>query len=119
MRKAGLPQERHQHYHKKALRVHDSLDLLEDTGVLGHPHAQQFLASPVLVQYTVSALPQLLHVRPDKHLAEFDKVTMVLVVDFDDTPRVHASADRPTVGCLYLLVGADDGKGDLALRMGR
>lgn len=60
-------------------------------------------------------LTQLLHVRTYEHLAELDKVAVVLVIYLDDTPWVRASSYAATVSCPDFLIGADDGEGDLGL----
>lgn len=60
-------------------------------------------------------LAQLLHVRADEHLTQLDKVTVLLVVHLNHTPRVRAAAHRTTVRGLAHRVRADDGEGDLGL----
>lgn len=91
-----------------------ALDLLEHARILRDAHAGQLLGTPVLVELVVSVLPELLHVRPDQHLAQLDKVAMVLIVDLDHTPGVDTAADFASVRGRDDLVGADDGEGDLA-----
>jgi hypothetical protein len=80
--------------------------------------AEELLAPPVLIQDAVGTLSQLLHVRPDEHLAKLDKIAMVLVVDFNDTPWILPSAHSLTIGGDDFLVGADDGEWDLTLSGG-
>ena len=58
-------------------------------------------------------LLQLLHVCANKHLAQLDKVAVLLVVDLNDTPGVATAADLATFGSGDLGVGTDNGKGDL------
>jgi hypothetical protein len=48
-------------------------------------------------------------------LAKLDKVAVVLIIDFDNAPRVLAATDMATIGCLDHLVRSDNGKWDLAL----
>lgn len=73
------------------------LDLFEYRRVLGNTHAKEFLCPPIFVQHVVGVLPELLHVRPDKHLAELNEVTMFLVVNFNNTPGIHTSTDLSAV----------------------
>ena len=58
-------------------------------------------------------LPQFLHVRADKHLAQLDEIAVLFVVDFDHAPGVRTPPDRATVACVDFTVRADDGEGDL------
>jgi len=58
-------------------------------------------------------LPQLLHVRADEHLAQLDEIAVLLVVDFNHTPRVSATPDRAPIACVNFAVRAYDGEGDL------
>jgi hypothetical protein len=60
--------------------------------------------------------PQLLHVRPDKHLPEFDKIAMFFLVDFDDSPWIGSTSGHAIIGGSDDIVRTDYGKGDLALR---
>jgi len=90
------------------------LDFLEHRRVLGDTHAEQLLRSPVLVQNIVSVLAQLLHVCADKHLAELDKVAVVLIVDFNNTPRVGTTANLTAIGGVDKVVRADNSKRNLA-----
>lgn len=89
------------------------LDFPEDGVVLGDTHTDKLVATVVLVQHVVSVLPQFLHVRPDQHLPELDKVAVLLVVDLDDTPRVRTSTDDTAIFKLELRVGANNSEGDL------
>jgi len=50
--------------------------------------------------------------RSDQHLAEFDKIAVFLVVDFDDAPGVATAADFTAFGGLDFGVGTDNCKGD-------
>jgi len=90
------------------------LDLLEDRGVLSNTHAQELLGSPVLIENIVGVLAKFLHIGADEHLAKLDEITVVLIVDLNNTPWVCTSADLTTVRGFNDLVGADDGKRDLA-----
>ena len=102
--------------------VHDALfmvsnsgvDFLEDCGVLNNAHAQELLRSPILVKDIISVLPELLHVGTDEHLAELDKVAVLLVVDLNNTPGVGTATDFTTIRSCHDLVRADNGEGDLA-----
>jgi hypothetical protein len=73
------------------------LDFLEYTGILRYTHAEQLFRSPVFIKDVIGILPELLHVRSYKHLAELDKVAVLFVVNFDDTPRVGPTADFSAV----------------------
>lgn len=91
-----------------------SLDLAEHTRVLGDAHAKQFLRSPVFVKNVIRVLPQFFHVSANKHLAELDKVAVLFIVHFYDTPRVFTTTDLTAVRRLDDMVGTDDSKGNLA-----
>jgi hypothetical protein len=56
-------------------------------------------------------------VSADEHLAELDKVAVLLVVDLDDTPGVRTATDGAAVGGLDAVVGTDDSERDLALEV--
>jgi hypothetical protein len=58
-------------------------------------------------------LPQFLHVRADEHLAQLDEIAVLLVVDFNHTPRVRATTDGAPIACVDFAVRAYDGEGDL------
>ena len=92
----------------------DLLDLLEYGGVLHDTHADQLLRSPVLVENIVGVLPELLHVRPDEHLAELNEVAVLLIVHLDDTPRVFATANFTAIWCLNKVVRAYYGERNFA-----
>jgi hypothetical protein len=49
----------------------------------------------------------------DQHLAQLDKVAVLLIVDFDDTPGVATATDAATISSSYLRVGTDNGEGNL------
>jgi hypothetical protein len=55
-------------------------------------------------------LLEFLHVCADEHLAELDKVTVFLVIDFNHTPGVATSTDFASLRRLDLSVGSDNGK---------
>lgn len=78
-------------------RLDHPLGLLENRLVLHDAHRPELLRPVVLVQHLVGVLPELLHVRADKHLAELDKVAVGLVVHLDGAPGVGATADLPAV----------------------
>jgi len=90
------------------------LDLLEDTRVLRHTHAEQLFRPPVFIENVVGVLPEFLHVRSYKHLAKLDKVAMFLVIDFDDTPWVRPPANMSVVWCDDDLIRTDHGKRNFA-----
>jgi len=90
------------------------LDFLEHGRVLGDTHAEQLLRSPVLVQHIVSVLAQLLHVRADEHLAELDKVAVLLIVNLNNTPGVGTAANLTTIGSVDKVVRANNSKRNLA-----
>ena len=92
-----------------------SLGLLEHRLILRNAHGSELLRPIVLVQLIVGVFPEFLHVRPHEHLAELDKVAVILVVDLNYTPRVCTTADLPTVGRVNELVGTHDCERDLAL----
>lgn len=89
------------------------VDLLEDAGVLSDTHACELLGSVVLVQGVASVLLELFHVGSDEHLAQLDKVAVLLVVHLDETPWVFTSSDLAAVSAGDLGVGTDNSKGDL------
>jgi hypothetical protein len=49
----------------------------------------------------------------DQHLAQLDKVTVLLVVNFDDTPGVATATDTAAISGGDLGVGTDDSEGNL------
>ena len=73
------------------------LDFLEDGRVLNDTHADKLLSTPVLIKNVVGVFPELLHVSPDKHLAELHEVTVVFVVDLDNTPRIRTATNLAAV----------------------
>lgn len=89
------------------------VDLLEDAGVLGNTHQGELVGPVVLVQEVVGVLLELLHVGADQHLAQLDKVAVLLVVDLDDTPGVATATDATTVSSGHLGVGTNNGEGNL------
>lgn len=58
--------------------------------------------------------PKLFHVGTDKHLAQLDEITMLFVVDLNDTPWVRTTADLTAIGSVHLLNRPDYGEGNLA-----
>lgn len=95
------------------LLLDGGVDLLEDAGVLGNTHQGELVGPVVLVQEVVGVLLELLHVGADQHLAQLDKVAVLLVVDLDDTPGVATAADVTTVSSGHLGVGTNNGEGNL------
>lgn len=59
-------------------------------------------------------LSKLLHVGPNEHLAELDEITVFLVIDFDDAPRICTSTDLATVIGIHDIVRTNDCKRNLA-----
>ncbi len=55
---------------------------------------------------------QLFHVCADEHLSELDKIAVLFVVDFDDTPRVATTAYFPALWSLDFAVRTYNSKGD-------
>ena len=94
--------------------MYNLLDLLENGRVLHDTHADELLCSPVLIENVVRELAKLLHVGSDKHLAELDKVAVVLVIDLHDTPRVRTTANLAAVKGLDNPVRANNRERDLA-----
>ena len=95
------------------LLLHSRVDLLEYAGVLRHTHGEQLVGTVVLVELVVGVLLELLHVGSDEHLAKLNEVTVLLVIDLDDTPRVGTTADLATIGAGDLVVGTNDSERNL------
>jgi len=93
------------------------LGLFEHALILRHTHRTQLLRSVVLVQHVVCVLSQLLHVRSDEHLSELDKVAVILIVDFNDTPRIRSTSNLSAVRQSDNVVGTDNSEGDFALHV--
>lgn len=87
----------------------------KDALVLDHTHRPELFRTIVFVQDIIGVFPQFLHVGPDEHLAELDKVAMFLVVHFNHTPGVLSSSDLTTIGRSDHRVGSDHSEWDLAL----
>jgi hypothetical protein len=101
----------------KFLREHQKehlLDFPEDTGILSNAHAEELLASPVFIQHVIRVLSKLLHVGSDEHLAKLNEVTVFLIVDFNDTPRIGTPTDLTSVSGIHDMVGTDNSKRNLA-----
>ena len=56
---------------------------------------------------------QFLHVRADEHLAQLDEIAVLLIVNFNYTPRVRATPDGAPIARVDFAVRAYDGEGDL------
>lgn len=95
------------------LLLDSRVDLLENTRVLRDAHLDELVCSVVLVEGVVGVLLEFLHVRSDEHLAEFDEVAVLLIVDLDDTPWVLTTSDLASVGIGNLIGGTNDSEGDL------
>jgi hypothetical protein len=91
------------------------LGLPKDTLVLNDTHRPELFRTVVFVQDIIGVFPQFLHVGPDEHLAELDKVAVFLVVHFNHTPGVLSSSDLTTIGRSDHRVGSDHSEWDLAL----
>ena len=74
------------------------VDLLEHAWVLSNTHLGELVGAVVLVQEVVGVLLELFHVCADQHLAQLDKVAVLLVVDLDDTPWVATATDLAAIG---------------------
>lgn len=92
------------------LLLDSRVDLLENTGVLRHAHGDELVGTVVLVEHVVRVLLELFHVCADKHLAQLDKVAMLLVINLDGAPRVLTATDSTSIGSLDLVGGTDDGE---------
>ena len=91
--------------------LHRRVDLLEDAGVLSYAHGREAFGSVVFVKRIVGVLFQLFHVRADQHLAQLDKIAVILVVDFNHAPRIATATHFASFGAGNFAVGADDSKG--------
>lgn len=89
------------------------VDLLEHAGVLGDTHLGELVRAVVLVQEVVGVLLELLHVGADQHLAQLDKVAVLLVVNLDNTPGVATTTDTAAISGGDLRVGTNHSEGDL------
>jgi hypothetical protein len=85
-------------------RVH----LLKDAGILRNTHLDELVGTIVLVERIVSVLLEFFHVRSDEHLSELDKVAVVFIVHFDDTPGITATANFASFGVRNLVIGTND-----------
>jgi hypothetical protein len=81
---------------------------------LSDAHAHQLLRSPVFIEDIIRILSELLHICPDKHLPQFDEITVFLVVHLDDTPGVRPPTNLPAIRSDDNFVRSDDCKGDFA-----
>ena len=97
------------------LQLGQGVDLLEHRVVLLEAHGEQLFCAVVLVVNVVGELLELFHVCADQHLAQLDKVAVLLVIDLNDTPRVLTATDLTTISGLDKLVGSDNCKRNLAL----
>lgn len=95
------------------LLLHGRVDLDEDGGILCDTHLGELLGTVVLVQSVVGVFLELFHVCADQHLSQLDKVAVLFVVDFDDTPWVATTADLAAIRTDDLGVGTNNGEGDL------
>lgn len=94
------------------------VDLLEDTWILGNTHLGELLGPVVLVKRVVGMLLELFHVGADEHLSEFDEVAMLLIVDFDNAPRISSSANLASIGSCDFGIGTNDGERNLGHNLG-
>ena len=97
------------------LQLGQRIDLSKDSVILLVAHAEQLLGTVVLVVDVVCELTELLHVGPDQHLAQLDKVAVLLVINLDGAPRVLTTAHMATVSGLDDLVRSNNGERNLAL----
>lgn len=89
------------------------VDLLEHRWVGLHTKRLKLVGSVVFVEEVVGVLLELFHVCSDEHLAKLDKVAVLLVVHFDDTPRVLAAPNLAALGGAHFGVGAYNSEWDL------
>lgn len=95
------------------LLLDSGVDLLEHAGVLSNTHLGELVGAVVLVQEVVGVLLELLHVGTDQHLAQLDKVTVLLIVDLNGTPGVATATNLTAVGSSDLRVGTNNSEGNL------
>jgi hypothetical protein len=89
------------------------IDLLEHAWILSDTHSGELLRSVVLIQRVVGMFLELFHMCSDKHLAKLNEVTVLLVINFNDTPWVTTSTDLAAVGTGYLRIGSNYSKWNL------
>jgi len=87
-----------------------------DTGRVTEAHLGQSAGPVHLVVPAVRGIDQIVHVGANEHLSELHKVTVGLVVDDHNAPRVLAGADL-LVANLDHLVAANDCEGHLCLEI--
>lgn len=75
---------------------------------------EKLFRPPVLIKDVVGVLSEFFHVRSYQHLAKFDEVAMLLIVNFDDTPRIGPPANLTAVWSDNDLIGTDHSKRNLA-----
>ena len=95
------------------LLLDSRVDLLEHARVLSNTHLRELVRAVILVKRIVCMFLELFHVCSDKHLSELDKVTVILVIDLDDAPRVPTTANVPTLGARNLGVRTNDSEWNL------
>lgn len=95
------------------LLLHSRVDLLEHARILRDTHLQQLVGAVVLVENVVGVLLELLHVRADKHLPQLDEVTVLLVIDLNDTPWVATATDLTAISVGDLVSRTNNSKGNL------
>jgi hypothetical protein len=81
---------------------------------LSHPHAHQLLRSPVFVENVIGILSEFFHICPDKHLSQFDEITVLLVIHLDNSPRIRAPAYLSAIGSDDNFVRSNNCEGDFA-----
>jgi hypothetical protein len=81
---------------------------------LSNAHTEEFLCSPVLIKNIIGILAQFFHISPDKHLAKFNKVTVLLIVNFNNTPGIGTSTDGASIRSLNKVIRANNSKRNLA-----
>jgi len=87
--------------------------------ILGNSHRQELITPVPLVEHVVGVFSELLHVRSNQHLPQFDEIAVFLVVNFDDSPRVGSTSDVGLAGGKGEEgVGSDNGEGDFGLWVG-
>jgi hypothetical protein len=68
------------------------------------------LSSVNLVVVFFRGVNEVKHVSANKDRAKLPEITVILVLDFSDTPGILATLDNPSVRRLDILFGADDGE---------
>ena len=95
------------------LLLHCWIDLLEDARILRDAHLRELVRTVILVQSVVRVLLEFFHVCTDEHLTELDEIAVLLIVHFDDTPRIATASDLATFRAGDLAIGTHYGEWNL------